>query len=146
MKIFLGADHGGFQLKEFMKKMLIEHGYEIEDMGSSSLVPGDDYPIVAFEVAKKVASGQGIGILFCRSGGGMAIAANRIKGVRAVDCKDQECIRHARNDNNANILTLPANWINEIQAKELILTFLNTAASTESRHIRRVSLLDSYLE
>lgn len=146
MNIFLGADHGGFLLKESMKNMLKNNGYNVEDVGALDQNPDDDYPLFAFAVAKKVVKGQGFGILFCRSGGGMAIAANRIKGIRAVDCKDHECIIHARNDNDANILTLPADWIDEVQAKELILAFLQTRASTEPRHIRRIGMLDSNLE
>lgn len=146
MKIFLGADHGGFLLKESIKNMLKEHEYEVEDLGAFEKNPEDDYPQFAFAVAKKVIQTHGVGVLFCRSGGGMAIAANRVKGIRAVDCKDQECVIHARNDNDANVLTLPSDWINEQQATELVLTFLQTSASTEPRHIRRASLLDSYLE
>ncbi|HZZ98320.1 MAG TPA: RpiB/LacA/LacB family sugar-phosphate isomerase [Candidatus Saccharimonadia bacterium] len=142
--IYLGADHGGFQHKEAIKKWLESVGQQFEDVGAASLDPADDYPKFAFAVAKKVAADQqGIGIVLCRSGGGMAIAANRVKGVRAVDCLNTESVLHAREHNDANVLSLPADSMSEQDAIAMVKLFLETKFSGDDRHKRRIAELDA---
>jgi len=144
MMIYLGADHGGFWLKENTKQWLKDWGYEFIDMGAKALEPEDDHPIYAFAVAKAVAENPGdVGILFCRSGGGMAIAANRVKGVRAVEVYDIRSTQHAKTNNNANIITLGANWLSEEQASTIIKTWLVTTFNNEPRYVQRIAEYDS---
>ena len=84
MKVYIGADHGGFNLKEKVKHKLVEWGFDVEDMGAKTLDPDDDYPEFAYAVAKKVSENLSAsrGILLCRSGVGMDIVANKVKGIR----------------------------------------------------------------
>lgn len=141
MKIYLGADHGGFSLKEEVKKWLVEEHYEVEDCGATTLNPEDDYPDFSFAVAEKVAANKGgddKGIIFCRSGAGAIIAANKIPGIRAVNTLSLETVQHAREDNNANVIGIGADILNAWQAKENILAFLTTPFSNEERHVRRL--------
>lgn len=142
--IYLGSDHGGFQLKEDVKEWVAIAGWPFEDLGATALVDGDDYPQYAFAVAKKVAENtqQNSGILICKSGGGMTIAANRIKGVRAVDCLNRDEVIHARQDNNANVITIPALWVAKADALMLVQLWFTTPFSGEERHVRRVDALD----
>ncbi len=157
--VYLGADHGGYELKEKAKFWLKEWGYETQDVGALALDPQDDYPQFAFDVAQKVvemervgsglASGSGnqplaLGLLFCRSSGGMTIAANKTLGARAVSLESVESAKHARSDNQANIGSLAADWLSEDQAKEIIKVFLTTAFSGESRHQRRLAQITTY--
>lgn len=143
--IYIGADHGGFELKEKIKTWLTAAGRAYEDLGALVLDASDDYPQFAFSVAKHVAKNpsEHQGILVCRSGGGMAIAANRVKGARAVDCQSKEAVVHAREHNNANILVLGADFIDEATAQQLIDTWLATPFSNDPRHVRRVAALDT---
>ncbi len=141
--VFLGADHGGFALKENLKTWLADQGIEVEDMGAAILDPEDDYPVYAKQVAKKVLENPEYrGLLFCRSGGGMTIAANRVKGVRAVEIFDEKSARHAREHNDANIATISADWLTEDQARAAITVFLQTPFSKAPRHIRRIAQLE----
>ena len=141
--VVLGADHGGFALKEKAKLWLGGGGVPYADVGALTMDPVDDYPVFATAAAKKVlANPDGKAVLFCRSGGGMAIAANRLKGVRAVDCTTVESALLARKKNNANILSIAADWLNEDQAKTIIKTFLETPFPGEERHMRRIAMLD----
>ncbi|HSW89477.1 MAG TPA: RpiB/LacA/LacB family sugar-phosphate isomerase [Patescibacteria group bacterium] len=142
--IYLGCDHGGFQLKEKVKGWLHEWQMPFEDLGAIVLDPNDDYPDYAFAVAQKVVEDvQNRGILLCRSSGGMVIAANRIKGVRAVSVYDEKSAVHARHHNDANIIGISGDWTGENEAKELVHVFLSTPFSHGERHIRRIQKLDS---
>lgn len=142
MKIYLGADHGGFELKERLKLLMQQQGVEIEDCGASTLVPDDDYPVFAKIVAEKMMSdSSSFGVLICRSGGGMAIAANRYKGIRAVDCMNVEAAIHARTNNDANVLTLAAEWMSETDAVKIVDAFLHTAFQKEERFVRRIEMV-----
>ena len=144
MPIYLGADHGGFALKEKIKPWLSLWGYAYEDVGAVTLVAGDDYPVYASAVARRVAQNpQGNkGILICRSGGGMAIAANRHHNIRAVDCATIEAATYARGRNDANILTLPAEWITDALVEQIVRTFLETPFLRNERDVRRIAMLD----
>src|SRR5579859_2723492 len=148
MKIYLGADHGGFELKEKVKTWLSEKGYEFEDYGPFSYDEKDDYPDFAFPVAEKVAedsSGESLGILACRSSAGVVIAANKVKGIRAAGPRDLVSTKHAREHNNINILGLSGDWVkSDAEAKEMVFAFLETPFSNDERHVRRLAKITAY--
>lgn len=147
MIIYLGADHGGFYLKETVKQYLQQQGKQFEDLGALQFDKDDDYPPYAKAVAKKVlASNQqgheSLGVLFCSSGSGMAIVANKLAGIRAVAIYDEKLAKHAKVDNNANIITFGGSYTPPERAIQLISLFLETAASLEPRHQRRLAQID----
>lgn len=147
MKVYLGADHGGYEIKEHLKKWLEEKDYEVEDCGAFRLDPEDDYPDFVFPVSEKVAQAnddQTRGILICRSGAGVVMGANKVKGVRAAVALDAKSVKHARLDNNINVIGIGADWLNEDQIKEAVSIFLTTPTSTESRHMRRIQKIMDY--
>jgi len=139
-KIILATDHAGFKLKEDIKKYLIEEGMEVEDMGTHTLNPKDDYPDFIIPAAKKVAKDQSMGIIFGASGQGEAIAANKVKGIRAAlyHGKNIDIVKLSRTHNNTNILSLGAKFLNKEEAIKAVETWINTDFSNEERHIRRI--------
>lgn len=141
MKIFLGADHRGFDLKEKLKEWLKDHGYAVEDLGAYKLDPQDDYPDFAFAVAEKVAepSGENRGILICGSGAGMDIAANKIRGIRATVSWSVESAEHMRAHDDVNVISIAADWTSPETAREIVRVFLDTPFSGGERHIRRLN-------
>lgn len=142
--VYLGADHGGFDLKEHIKKWLTEWNIPFEDCGPYTLDPDDDYPDYAKKVSEKVGvSKEAKGILICRSGGGMVIAANKKKGVRAVFVFDERSVAHAREQNDANVISLASDWTKTEDAKNLVHLFLTTPFSGIERHARRVEKLNA---
>ena len=144
-KIFLGADHAGFELKEHVKKYLLQQGFKVEDKGAFKFEPKDDYPDFIIPVAKNVAKYPNCkGIIFGASGQGEAIAANKIKGVRAALYYggNTEIVRLSRTHNNANILSLGARFLAKEEAIEVIKIWLGTYFSNEARHIRRIKKID----
>jgi len=147
--VAVGADHGGFALKEEVKKHLTRLGYRFHDVGTFSTEPVD-YPDIALAVARAVAAGDArFGILVDGAGIGSAMAANKVKGVRAAECADGAAARNAREHNDANVLTLGARFVDTGRMHEVVETFL-TAACTEERHARRVAKIkaieESYLK
>jgi len=129
--IFLGADHGGFQLKEKVKLWLKEWGYEYQDMGNEKLEEGDDYPAFAFRVAEHVAEDEkegreAQGILICRSAVGMVIAANKVHGARAAAIYDEKMTVKSREHNNSNIIALSGDNLTEDEAKKILKIWLET--------------------
>lgn len=143
--IFLGSDHRGFKLKEKIKKYLRDLSFQFEDLGNKIFDPDDDYPDFAFLVAKKVASNKNNrGILICGSGEGMAIVANKIKGIRAATAFDQKQARDLRKKNDINILCLAADWTKEDLAKKIIKVFLETKFSQIPRHQRRINKIKQF--
>lgn len=144
MKIFLGTDHAGFELKEVVKEYLIELKYEVEDFGNSIYDDEDDYPDFVLPVAKRVSGGDGLGIVFGGSGQGEAIVANRIKGVRAVVVYhyNEDIIRLSREHNNANILSFGARFLNKDEVKNAVKLWLDTKFTEDERHVRRISKID----
>lgn len=143
MKIFLGADHGGFKLKEDVKGWLALQNYEVEDLGAQEYQPDDDYPDFAFAVAEQVKEhDDAIGILFCRSGGGMTIAANKVEGIRAVDVFDLTSAIHAKTNNNANVICFGADWMEPSETKMILQNFLDTQFNREERHVRRLKKIE----
>ncbi len=139
MKIFLGADHRGFALKEAIKAWLVGEGYEVQDLGASTEDEQDDYPDYAAVVGKAViAEEKSTGILFCGSGAGVAVAANKIKGIRAALIHDAAIAQAARHDDNLNVLALGADYIGQQEARKVILTWLTTPYVDQSRYQRRI--------
>lgn len=138
MKITIGADHRGFGLKERLKSYLIRQGYQVLDKGTFSSQPVD-YPDYAFAVAEAVAKGKASrGILICATGIGMAIAANKVKGVRAALCYEPRTARLSREHNNANLLCLGADITDPLKATRIVRVWLNTEFSG-GRHSRRLA-------
>jgi ribose 5-phosphate isomerase B len=137
MKIAIGADHAGFEEKEKLKPLLDEIGIEYEDLGTNS-PESVDYPDYAKKVGDAVASGAvEEGILVCGSGTGMAIAANKIHGVRAAVAWSEDIARLARQHNNANILSLPARFLSDDENKKIVKAWFD-AKFEGGRHERRV--------
>ncbi len=139
MKIAVAADHGGFSLKELIKKHLREKGVEVKDYGAHQLDKADDYPDFSFPAAKSVAEGQNEkGIFVCTTGIGMSISANKVKGVRAALVMTPELAFVAGSHNHANVITLPGNGqISAETALEIVDTYLGTTCEG-GRHQRRV--------
>ena len=143
--VYLGADHGGFELKEKIKSWLSHWGYIFEDCGNTVYDKEDDYPDFAFRVAKKVAfSTDSKGVLVCRSAAGMVIAANKARGVRAVSVFNAEMAKHSREHNDANIIGLSADFSTEIELKNILKVWLETPFSNEGRHKRRIEKIRVY--
>ncbi len=142
--IYLGADHRGFELKQRLKKHLIDEGFEITDLGPDTLVPGDDYVIYAHKVADAVAGGTSAdrGILLCGSGAGVDIVANKVEGIRSALVFDVPRAIQAREHENANVISLPSDTLDEEQAFEISKAFLTTEFSGEERHKRRLQELE----
>lgn len=141
MHIHLGADHGGFVLKEHVSAFLKNRGHTVEDHGTHSDAPVD-YPLYAALVGEAVVSAPAnFGILFCRSGEGMAMAANKLPGVRAALCWSVAVAEETRRDNDANVLVVPADFLTEPAALEVVEVFLKTPFSGISRHERRIAKL-----
>jgi ribose 5-phosphate isomerase B len=139
MKIALGSDHGGYQLKENLKKYLKELNVEYQDFGCNS-EKSVDYPDIGFKIAIEVKNrNYDKGILICGTGIGMSIVANKIKGIRASLCHDVFSARYAREHNDANILTLGGRVIDTGLAKEIVKVWLNTDFSGEERHLKRLN-------
>lgn len=138
--IFIGADHRGYKLKEALKIYLKELNFEFEDMGALSLILDDDYPDYAISVAKKVSQDpeKNCGILICGSGVGVDIAANKFKGVRSALLFSIEQARMSRNDDDTNVLSFAADFVDENTAKEILKIWLETPFSYLERHARRV--------
>ena len=140
MRVALGADHAGVHLKDAVRSLLQSRGIEIEDFGTVDET-SVDYPDYAAQVGRAVAAGQvERGILACGTGLGMAIAANKIEGVRAAPVVDLESARLSREHNDANILALGARLIGDEVAKECVRVFLSTAFAG-GRHVPRVAKL-----
>lgn len=139
MKIAIGADHGGFLLKERLRGHLAALGHEVADFGTTS-AESCDYPDFAHAVGEAVAEGRADrGLLVCTTGIGMAMAANKIAGVRAAPAQSEDEVRLTREHNDANVLTLGAKYVDERRALALIGIFLETPFSGGDRHVRRVS-------
>ncbi len=141
MKISIGSDHGGFELKEKIIKFLKRKKYKIIDFGTNSL-ESCDYPLIAYEVAKSVAKKKSErGILICKTGIGNCITANKVKGIRAALCYNIKSAILSRKHNDANILALGALFVNIERAKKIIEKWLNTEFEG-GRHLRRIKQIE----
>ena len=143
--IYIGSDHGGFALKEEIKKFLTLEGLNFEDLGAAELTPGDDYVDYAALVAQNVAADpqDSFGILMCRSGQGVNIVANKFKGVRAALVWNTKEAQMSRTDDLTNVLSLPADYISVDDAKDIVKTWMETPMGTEERHLRRIEKIKS---
>lgn len=142
MKIALGADHGGFNYKNKIKKYLSSIGVEVVDAGTFS-ADSCDYPEIAQKVGNLVVSGEvEKGILVCGTGIGMSIAANKIKGIRAALCSDTFSARLTRQHNNSNVLCLGERVTGEGLMLDIVKIWLETPFSNEERHLRRINSIE----
>jgi ribose 5-phosphate isomerase B len=140
--VAVGGDHGGFALKERLAFKLAEQGFEVIDCGTDS-AEAVDYPTIAADVARRVASGEAdAGVLIDGAGIGSAMAANKLAGVRAAHCYDLSTARNAREHNHANVLTLGAGLTGDALAWQITQEFLATPYG-EGRHARRVAMIDA---
>jgi len=145
MKIYIGADHGGFALKNKIIEFLKPYMNEVIDCGAYQLSSVDDYPEFAIPLAQKVAAETGsFGILICKSGIGMSIAANKIKGAYAALCTSIERGIMAREHNEANIVCLDAEFISDELNIQIMKTFIDTLFTYDDRHIRRISKIQKF--
>ena len=137
MKIAIGSDHGGYELKTKVAEFLKKDGHSVQDFGTHSK-ESCDYPMIGFEAAKAVSDGKvERGILICRTGVGMAIIANKVHGVRAVACYDAQIAKSSREHNDCNVLVLGADYSDFKQARQIVKIWLETP-NLGDRHARRV--------
>ncbi len=141
--IGIGSDHAGYELKEKIKKYLNELDYQVIDYGTMVNTPVD-YPDYAFKVGESIASkGIQLGILVCKTGIGMSIACNKVKGVRCAKVDNVEEAYLTRFHNNSNVLAISSMNPN---ALEIVKTFIETKFSNEERHVRRINKISEYEE
>jgi len=137
--IYIAADHGGFELKKhilgYLQKKL---KLETEDLGAFEVNPTDDYPDFAIKLAREVVKNKSLGILICRNGQGMCVAANKIANARAIVGFDVEATKWARNDDHVNILCLPSEYITKKEAEKMVKIFLETPVNNDARFLRRL--------
>src|SRR4030042_857087 len=139
MKVYLGADHRGYVLKEKIAKWLFEWGYEFDDLGAETYDEKDDYTKYASDVASLVAENKNsLGILLCGSGVGVDVTANKFDGVRASIGIDSEQVRQGRKEDNMNTLVIAADHTSEHDAREMIKAFLETDFSGKARYNKRL--------
>ncbi|KAF0132955.1 MAG: ribose 5-phosphate isomerase B [Candidatus Saganbacteria bacterium] len=142
MTIAIGSDHGGFKLKEEIKKYLLKDNVEIKDFGTNS-EESCDYADFAYPVALEVAKNNfDRGILVCGSGVGVTITANRVKGIRAVNAYNEDIAKQSREHGDCNVLCLGGRYLSFNQAKKIIDVWLNTPFSNDERHVRRIKKID----
>lgn len=138
--IAIGADHGGFKLKEEVKRYLEEQGIKVQDFGTYS-EDRVDYPTIAAAVSKSVQSGEcEKGILICRSGYGMSMVANKFKGIRSAPCFEETAAKYSRMHNDANVLALGADYISTNEAICIVRVFIATEFEG-GRHLARLNLI-----
>ena len=141
MKVYLGTDHRGFELKNKLKTWLASQGYEIEDIGAHKYSLDDDYPVYAEKLGSRVSSDTGsMGVLLCGSGAGAVAAVNKIRGIRASVGLSPEQVRAGRHDDDLNVLVIAADFTEEKEARKMIESFLKTSFdTTQQRYQRRIN-------
>ncbi|HUD80285.1 MAG TPA: ribose-5-phosphate isomerase [Streptosporangiaceae bacterium] len=145
MRVYLGSDHAGFELKASLVQWLTQAGHEPVDCGPSSYVPDDDYPVYVMRAASATIGEPGsLGIVIGGSGNGEQMASNKIRGVRAALVWSEETARLARLHNNANVLSLGAREYSIDEAVGFAKVFVETAFSGEPRHVRRLTMIADY--
>ncbi|GLZ34924.1 ribose-5-phosphate isomerase [Lentzea sp. NBRC 105346] len=144
MRVYLGADHAGFELKGHLAKHLASQGHEVIDVGPAAYDANDDYPPFCIEAARRVVEDEGsLGIVIGGSGNGEQIAANKVRGARAALAYNVETAQLARQHNNAQLIGLGARMHTTEEAFEIVEAFLATPFEG-GRHARRIGLLDTY--
>jgi ribose 5-phosphate isomerase B len=145
MRVYLGSDHAGFDLKARLIQRLTELGHEPVDCGAHSLDPQDDYPPPCITAAVRTVADEGsLGVVIGGSGNGEQIAANKVRGVRAALAWNDETARLAREHNNANVVSIGAREHPEADALRFVEIFLGTPFSEGERHVRRIAMLTEY--
>jgi ribose 5-phosphate isomerase B len=145
MKIYIASDHAGFDAKEKLFAHLSKLKYDVEDVGNNVLDPSDDYPQFAYAATAKLLGDddqEAKAILLCGSGQGMCIAANRVRGIRASLCWDAKSAAETREDNDSNVLCLPARVLDEESLNAVTETWLKTPFSNAPRHLRRIKEIE----
>jgi ribose 5-phosphate isomerase B len=143
MRVAIGSDHAGFEQKEALKEHLIAKGHEVVDVGTSSADESVDYPDFAVDAGKTVSAGDAdMGVLVCGTGVGMAMAANKLAGVRAANVTDVEFARLARSHNDANVVTVSARFVSAQANADIVDAFLETPFEG-GRHARRVDKIEN---
>lgn len=145
MRVIIGSDHGGFELKEKVKNWLVNEGREVVDVGNIEYVEDDDYVDFAKKAIEEARTEDKV-ILFCRNGFGMIIAANRFSGVRCGLAFDKEAVRRGRTDDDINCLAVPADYVDEGNLFEMIKVFLSETFDNGENYKRRILKLDSILK
>ncbi len=142
-KIYIGADHAGWELKEALEEYLKEKQFEVIDMGNQNLVDGDDYPDFGYAVAKRVVTDENAhGIVICGNAQGICMVANKVKGVRAATGFNEDVAKSAREDDNSNILCLPGRHLDIEDGKKIVDMWLGTEFSGKERHVRRLKKVE----
>ena len=145
MRIHIGCDHAGYELKNHLMEWLSSHGHEAVDHGPSAYDPDDDYPPFCLDAAQAVAADPAsLGIVIGGSGNGEQIAANKVDGVRAALAWSEETARLSRMHNDANVISLGARMHPVDEATRFVEIFLSTDFTGEARHARRIAMLSAY--
>jgi ribose 5-phosphate isomerase B len=145
VRVYLGSDHAGFELKSTLIEHLKSQGVETVDIGASSYQPDDDYPTYCLETARRVVAEPGsLGIVIGGSGNGEQISANKVPGCRCALAWSVETARLGREHNNAQVMGIGARMHSAEQAIEIVDAFLATSFSEDARHVRRIGLLTEY--
>ena len=145
MRIYLGSDHAGYDLKNHLATWLTAAGHEAVDCGPHAYDAEDDYPPYVMLAATKVAAEpDSLGVVIGGSGNGEAIAANKVHGIRAALAWSEETARLGRQHNNANVISIGARMHTEDEATKFVEAFIATAFSNEERHIRRIEMMSGY--
>lgn len=146
-KIFIASDHRGFEQKQALVDFLTNQHLSVVDLGPTNYDPDDDYPVFAKKVAEEVIGEDGAcGILICGSAHGITIQANRYPGIRAVAAYSEDLAAVAREHNDANVLCLSADFTTLEENKKITMRFLAMPFSGESRHVRRLKMLDQPIQ
>jgi ribose 5-phosphate isomerase B len=145
MRVHLGSDHAGLELKEHLLNWLADHGYEAVDHGPFVYDPQDDYPVFCLRAAEAAADEEGsLGVVIGGSGNGEAIAANKVKGVRCALAWSEETAVLARQHNNANVVSVGGRMHTVEDMTHFVEVFLETEFSGDERHVRRIGMLADY--
>jgi ribose 5-phosphate isomerase B len=145
VRVYLGADHAGFELKQFLLRRLAESGHQVVDVGASEYDPEDDYPSYCIETALRVVGDPGsLGVVIGGSGNGEQIAANKVRGCRAALAWNPDVARLARQHNDAQVIGIGGRMHSQEQAAEIVEVFLATPFSGDKRHLRRIEQLAEY--
>ncbi len=137
-EVYLGADHAGFALKEKLKEWLLQRGYTVFDVGARFYNQRDDYPVFAERLGREVARSKGRGILVCGSAEGICVAANKVRGIRAVAALTLKTVRLSREHIDANVLCLSGWFLQEKEAKKIVDAWLKKRFSRKARYLRRI--------
>jgi ribose 5-phosphate isomerase B len=145
VRVYLGSDHAGFELKAFLVEHLSSLGHEVVDVGPAVFDPDDDYPPFCFETARRVVADPGsLGVVIGGSGNGEQISANKVAGCRAALAWSTETAQLAREHNDAQVVGIGARMHRPAEAAEIVETFLATPFSGDERHARRIALISEF--